>query len=455
MQLLKSKNFGFVFFHPFLLSLVIIVGTSSRKFLFFPPEFSDIIIFALSVLATALILFKLGLFFFNHDERKAGAFSSCSLVFIFFYFDFFHGLFGIKIIYGFIYGFLFQKFHIVLLFLGIIFLGPVIIFLKRTKSKLGQLTRFLNLFFFLILIFEISKIFLDNEFLVTVDNEKNEKIIFSENNPKRDIYYLVMDSYTSSGSLKKYWNYDNKELVDFLIAKGFFIAEKSKCNYNSTPFSILSILSMSYLNINNYEEGQKVHISKVFEMIRQSNVVRTLSDNGYAIANLSLFDLMDTRAYYADPYYHKISLFDRSVFHLAAEKLGISSERKLFKNLSKVNYKIIDQVPSTKKNINPLFCYAHPMMPHELFFFDELGNKMPDEYALNSDDKEKKYLKQLKYTNKLLMDAVETILGNSKIQPVIIIQGDHGFRYLDKIDYTNSLKNQKQYSTRIFFLATR
>jgi len=331
----------------------------------------------------------------------------------------------------------------VLLSLGIVLLALVYIAIKKTRKNLNGLTGFLNLFVLVLLLFEFSKIFFDDEFEVSVQKEFNEQEVHLNKKPGRNIYYLVMDSYTSSKSLKKYWNYENNELQDFLIAKGFLIAASSKCNYNSTPFSILSALNMSYLNIESYHEGQKVHISKVFRMIQNNAVVRALSENGYDILNLSLFDLMNEPAYYADPYYHKPSLFDKTIFHLPADKMGISSDRILFKTLASANIEIISKVTSSNKNAKPVFCYAHPMMPHEPFFFDELGNKMPDEYALNSDEKEKKYFRQLKYTNTLLMKTVEGILNNSKIKPIIIIQGDHGFRYLDDMDYNEQLEESK------------
>lgn len=438
----RILNLKVFFSPPLLLSLIIIVNCVRNKLLFFPPSWCEGIIFSLAVFTSALILLGMGFLFFQ-DKNKAFVFSSLALIFIFFYYDLFYRLFNIKFIYNFIYSYLFQKFHLILIVFGIILLVLIFIFLRKTRKQLGTLSRYLSVFFVLLLTFEVSQLFFSNEFVVEAKKEFNEQQIKTTKNPKRSIYYLVFDAYTSSGSLKKYWNYDNKELADFLAGKGFFIAEKSKCNYNSTPFSILSALNMSYLNMESHEEAQRVHISKVYDVMKENAVVRLLSANGYKILNLSLFDLQQTKAFYTDPYYHKPSLFDRTIFYLIADKAGVTSERRLFKNLATINKEIISEIPEAKKNAKPVFCYAHIMMPHEPFFFDEAGNLMPDDYALSSQRKKEKYLSQLKYANQRLMQAIENILYGSMVKPIVIIQGDHGYRYLEEMNYPEQLEESK------------
>ena len=66
-------------------------------------------------------------------------------------------------------------------------------------------------------------------------------------------------------------------------------------------------------------------------------------------------------------------------------------------------------------------------MPHAPFVFDELGKKYISSDSIT--DKQK-YLGQLKYTNSLTLETLKYIFKNSKTKPIIIIQGDHGFRTL-------------------------
>ena len=95
-----------------------------------------------------------------------------------------------------------------------------------------------------------------------------------------------------------------------------------------------------------------------------------------------------------------------------------------------------------QKDKRPFFVYAHIMMPHSPFYFDENGNRQITE---NKNLPLKiKYLKQLIFTNKLIYSTINQILANSKTEPIIIIQGDHGFRYLE--DVGSIEKNREAHS---------
>jgi hypothetical protein len=98
----------------------------------------------------------------------------------------------------------------------------------------------------------------------------------------------------------------------------------------------------------------------------------------------------------------------------------------LFQN----NLAVINEIKNLTLNEDKhFFIYAHVLLPHFPYFFDQNGKLMSLQYA-NEAENQIKYLKQLKYTNKLIKDCIETILSHAKSKPIIIIQGDHGFRYL-------------------------
>ena len=59
---------------------------------------------------------------------------------------------------------------------------------------------------------------------VLVNVNKNleiSKTTEDERKIKRDIYYIILDTYASSDSLKQYLNFDNSEFDNFLLKKGF------------------------------------------------------------------------------------------------------------------------------------------------------------------------------------------------------------------------------------------
>ncbi|MBU2444072.1 MAG: hypothetical protein KJ666_00675, partial [Bacteroidetes bacterium] len=52
-----------------------------------------------------------------------------------------------------------------------------------------------------------------------------------------------------------------------------------------------------------------------------------------------------------------------------------------------------------------------------------------------NDNKNKyNYLEQLKYTNKLLIETLNSILFSAEEPPIIVVQGDHGFRAFENED---------------------
>jgi hypothetical protein len=419
---------------------------------FAPPTFYSVVFFVAAILIFVFVTYSVCLYLLK-EKQEAGIFASVFVFFMLWYFDVYYLLFNIQFIKEFVSAFLFQKFHVVLINAIALFSFCIYFFLKRTKRKFILLNRYLNIVFFLFFLIELYKISFERRFGVTLQNKINSQNIHLQTNKDsaKDIYFIVMDCYTSSSSLKKHWNYDNNDFEEYLKSKKFLIAENSRANYNSTPFCISSELNMSYLNLENYDQAQKVQMSKVYDLVKNSAAVQILSANGYAIKNYSLFDLLNTTAFYQDPFYHKTNLFDRTFFFFITERLHITHEHQSLINLGNSNLDILSQINSLQKEKSPTFYYIHLMMPHFPYFFDENGTKMPDPYVLSEEQNEEKYLKQLKYTNNLITEAVGKILEKSKNQPIIIIQGDHGFRDLQNLGFEEQIKESKTIFNAYFF----
>jgi hypothetical protein len=100
-----------------------------------------------------------------------------------------------------------------------------------------------------------------------------------------------------------------------------------------------------------------------------------------------------------------------------------------------INYGIFNGLEKIQSTLDkkPKFIYAHIMMPHPPYYFDAEGNRTDFSYS-NDGKNMHKYLEQLKYTNKLLMETVSSILNSAKQPPVIIVQSDHGFRSYEGYD---------------------
>lgn len=76
-------------------------------------------------------------------------------------------------------------------------------------------------------------------------------------------------------------------------------------------------------------------------------------------------------------------------------------------------------------------------MPHHPFLFDREGNILKektkyDQFEDSNWGEGEAYIEQLVFVNKKITEAVEEILKKSEIEPIIIIQSDHGPQRRDK-----------------------
>jgi hypothetical protein len=106
------------------------------------------------------------------------------------------------------------------------------------------------------------------------------------------------------------------------------------------------------------------------------------------------------------------------------------------------NLKIIENLKTIPDAQAPTFVYAHVMIPHD-FLFNRYGQPAPPNWLLQSQDiakgwlpeneiklRKERYLEQILFINGKIRELVDIILSKSKIQPIVVIQGDHGFREL-------------------------
>ena len=74
------------------------------------------------------------------------------------------------------------------------------------------------------------------------------RLIIKNKKQMPDIFFIVIDEYTSSKALNKYFNFDNSQLDSSLLNAGFFISSNSQSNYNATSFSTGSTFNLQYFN---------------------------------------------------------------------------------------------------------------------------------------------------------------------------------------------------------------
>ena len=126
-----------------------------------------------------------------------------------------------------------QKYLIPFLTITFIIATFIIIKFKKDDFHLNKVLNFIALILLIIPTFNITNYIINPGNVVVNENKDLEIIKTTEDEMKikRDIYYIILDGYTSSDSLKKYLNFDNSEFNNFLMKKGFYIPNKSRPNY--------------------------------------------------------------------------------------------------------------------------------------------------------------------------------------------------------------------------------
>jgi phosphoglycerol transferase MdoB-like AlkP superfamily enzyme len=101
-------------------------------------------------------------------------------------------------------------------------------------------------------------------------------------------------------------------------------------------------------------------------------------------------------------------------------------------------------IKSKAKESQPGFFMFHFMLPHEPYFYDASGNVLPDDKVKNSPEN---YIEQVKYTNIVISKMVDRILSDyANKNIVIVVQGDHGYKFDESSAINNAEKCQNFYA---------
>jgi len=272
---------------------------------------------------------------------------------------------------------------------------------------------------------------------------------------KPDIYYIILDTYTRQDALLSEFNFDNSDFLSQLKGLGFYIDVCSRSNYFETESSLTSSLNMNYMG-DVIKIADENHIEgSIWGLIKESMVRDSLTKLGYktvAFATTYPWTEITNADYYFSPHvglisFNYLSPFERLFIKTTAatslldleSKLAFSSangqtsgspfafhietELSLLENLSKV--------PSIA---GPKFVFAHIVITHGPPVFLPDGTITNDPNILGTDstpvtpeNDHLGYTNEIQFTNSQILKIVSTIISNSKIPPIIIIQGDHGF----------------------------
>jgi hypothetical protein len=256
---------------------------------------------------------------------------------------------------------------------------------------------------------------------------------------RNNVYYFILDGYTRNDFLKEYFGFDNKEFSQNLIEAGFYHAGKANANYETTEYSVPSLLGMDYIV---KSDGKIEDWEKLDRKFKNIFYLRSIQD-------ARVFSEFQKRGYeliYAHAYGRPVETLK---FPIVGSKEAYSAEAMELVNLTPVSYfinsfgakmshrvlqnpvAVLNQAP--KLDV-PFFFFIHLYSPHSPYNqnadcsprYDYSFNINPDDLDYVTKGTVDLYLDQIRCLNRNMALAIARILDQDP-KAIIGIQSDHGW----------------------------
>jgi hypothetical protein len=428
-----SQFIKFLMIHPFLFAIIPILYFFTLK-IEAPFEY-----LALSIFITVgiTLLFIIFLKWITKNYLKSGIMISFSLLLFIGYGACYLEFSGDKILDSEIS----ISFLLIILFSSIIIFGNYV--LIKTNKKLNKMSSLLNIMSIGLTISVIIFITINsNQGTEIYSNENFEILLLPDMEQKYspDIYYILLDEYAGASSLENNFDFNNSEFYSALIQIGFVMPDTNYSNYPYTMLSVPSMLNMQYLNFLKDEmDSKSTNVKPIIEILENNLVMKNLDAQGYHIVSafaggdaVGTKKIIDEKLCEKEHFQNQVkTIIKKVVPNLVFESLDSNDGKR------KQILCTFSEIPKIKNKISqPIFVYAHMALPHSPFVFDENGNSVDFSSKIMDDEiTKKRYIDQLKFTNKKVIELVESLLSKSENHPIIIIQSDHGER--TGIDWEN------------------
>ena len=258
--------------------------------------------------------------------------------------------------------------------------------------------------------------------------------------PARDIYLIVMDEYANAEVTTERFGFDNHVFLDSLRRLGFVVPAVHS-NYLHTALSIPSLLNSSQLTALAGEVGSRAKdVSILHYLVENNRTVAFLKARGYRFVFFPSHWWLATRHNrHADAEPHVWSGWD------LLQELSRSHLRRTLRKASILDLlhheaawdlyadhatRTIRAVAGMPKTPGPKFVFAHVLMPHLPIVADRQCRRLDGRGAPRSMGARRGYAGQVECLNRMVIALVTTLVRESAVPPVILLQGDHGTKTL-------------------------
>jgi hypothetical protein len=250
-----------------------------------------------------------------------------------------------------------------------------------------------------------------------------------------DIYYVILDGNARNDVLINNFGFDNSQFLTELEALDFYIANCSMSNYAHTNFSITSSLEMGYLDkahsditaLPRWDETAFVKFRRQYgyqTVIFKNEIVwsKTLDPDviisfdpthrGHfgLFRNINQFETM----FLQTTLIRVFSFFESSTQQVDENEVLLNTKYNAEKHY-------FDSIPLIVSLPDPKFELMHFFSTHDPFVFTLDGSFISDASNFFQN-----YKDSINYTNNRILQVVQKIISYIKMNPIFILQADHG-----------------------------
>jgi hypothetical protein len=319
-----------------------------------------------------------------------------------------------------------------------VLIAPALWVIFRSKKRLESTTSFLNVFAPILVALPISSAVFSRigepaKPLIEGGGAAVPTVAKPDHLP--DIYYIILDSYARTDTLRELFDFDNEPFLHRLEQKGFHVCPQSTSNYAYTALSLCSSLNGNYLD--KLIDPSSRDMSLLTRRIGDNFVINSLRPHGYKFVTFST-GFEATEHPEADVYlyprhpansFHWL-LIEMTPLRILLPHVGFWDNYTFLRNRTLYT---LEHLPDITAMPEPTFTFAHILSPHPPFVFGEHGEDVSlhdglrdDESLLNAEHYRKGYYGQAKYITDRIEQVIESILTGSPEPPIIILQSDHG-----------------------------
>jgi len=357
-------------------------------------------------------------------------------------------------------------------------------FVLRRIKKPQEFTRIFNLIALVLILFPLYSI---SSYVIQTEQvrrsyqpEVSPVLIDQSKDSLPDVYYIIVDMHARADVLATIYDYDLTWFTDALEEQGFYVPDQSTSNYGSTLYSLSSSLNLKYINyLGEIYEADAETKEPLLLLLQQNKLFQIFKGFGYQTVAFET-GLYNTELRDADIYVKptaeqiksaqvdwalnsfEVNLVYSTLARVLLDLHILENEGFSVKTietpymLHRLNIlNIISRVPDFSQGKEPHFVFAHIISPHPPYVFGPNGEEIQHEVPFSlagpgrikgGEQEIQQYVDQLTYLDTLILQMIDKIIQRSDIQPIIIIQADHGPNAYTSVDQLEKGNMKEQYA---------